>query len=98
MRREILNLSRMLEAQRVRNMAWWYQSDDYDEELRASEPVLQAYEAARREMSPELCELLDCFEEEMFLLKEAELEATYLQGMSDGLDFLEKDASYRRVS
>lgn len=98
MRKEIVDLSQKLENQRIRNMAWWQESDIYKEEKRESEPVLRAYRAARHTMSRETCELLDSVEEEMYLLKEAELQATYLQGISDCLDYLEKEEFYKRVS
>lgn len=100
MRKEIVELSQKLEANRIRNMAWWTHSDIYNEERSASEPVLRAYREARKSMSRETCELLDHVEEEMYLLKEAELQATYLQGISDCLDYLEreKEELYQRVS
>ena len=39
-----------------------------------------------KELSPELCAILDRIEEEWYLMKEAELQATYMQGISDGMD------------
>lgn len=100
MRKEIVELNQKLELEvhRIRNMAWWQQSEEYKEEKRISEPVLRAYREVRRTMSRETCELLDDVEEEMYLLKEAELQATYLQGISDCLDYLEKGQFYQRVS
>lgn len=101
MRKEIVDLSQKLEAQRIKNMAWWPQSELYKMERHASEPVFKAYRDARRAMGKEICELLDSVEEEMYLLKEAELQATYLQGISDCLDYLEKEdkeEAFKRVS
>ncbi len=100
MRKEIVELNQKmeLEAHRIRNMDWWPQSNIYKEEKRASEPIFRAYREVRRTMSRETCELLDDVEEEMYLLKEAELQATYLQGISDCLDYLEKEEVYQRVS
>lgn len=101
MRKEIADLSRKLEIQRIRNMAWWPQSEIYRRERKASEPVFRVFWEARQKMEPELCRLLDNVEEEMYLLKEAELQATYLQGFSDCLDYLEKKEKrnpFRRVS
>ena len=39
-----------------------------------------------KELSPELCAILDRIEEAWYLMKEAELQATYMQGISDGMD------------
>lgn len=90
MRKEIVDLSQKLEVHRIRNMAWWQESDIYKTEVKESEAVLSAYQAVRSTMSKQTCELLDHVEEEMYLLKEAELQATYLQGISDCLDYLER--------
>ena len=72
MRKEIVELEQLLEIQRLQNMAWWETSDQYQEELEA--------------LSPELCAILDRIEEAWYLMKEAELQATYMQGISDGMD------------
>ena len=37
MRKEIVELEQLLEIQRLQNMAWWETSDQYQEELEASE-------------------------------------------------------------
>ena len=78
MRKEIVELEQLLEIQRLQNMAWWETSDQYQEELEASEEVRGEYE--------ELCAILDRIEEAWYLMKEAELQATYMQGISDGMD------------
>ena len=72
MRKEIVELEQLLEIQRLQNMAWWETSDQYQEML--------------KELSPELCAILDRIEEAWYLMKEAELQATYMQGISDGMD------------
>ena len=79
MRKEIVELEQLLEIQRLQNMAWWETSDQYQEELEASEEVREEYEEMLKELSPELCAIL-------YLMKEAELQATYMQGISDGMD------------
>ena len=76
MRKEIVELEQLLEIQRLQNMAWWETSDQVREE----------YEEMLKELSPELCAILDRIEEEWYLMKEAELQATYMQGISDGMD------------
>lgn len=91
MRKDIAELSQKLESQRIQSMEWWKRSEIYEQELKASEPVLRAWQAARKQMSLDMCQLLDKVEEEMYLLKEAELQATYLQGISDCLDYLEQE-------
>ena len=83
MRKEIVELEQLLEIQRLQNMAWWETSDQYQEELEASEEV---HEEMLNELSPELCAILDRIEEAWYLMKEAELQATYMQGISDGMD------------
>jgi len=82
MRKEIVELEQLLEIQRLQNMAWWETSDQYQEELEASEEVREEYEEMLKELSPEL----DRIEEAWYLMKEAELQATYMQGISDGMD------------
>ena len=52
----------------------------------ASEEVREEYEEMLKELSPELCAILDRIEEAWYLMKEAELQATYMQGISDGMD------------
>ena len=42
--------------------------------------------AEKGKLSPEARMLLDRVEEEWYLLKESELQATYMQGISDGLE------------
>ena len=44
------------------------------------------YEILKGKLSPEARMVLDRVEEEWYLLKEAELQATYMQGISDGLE------------
>ena len=44
------------------------------------------YEEMLKELSPELCAILDRIEEAWYLMKETELQATYMQGISDGMD------------
>ena len=44
MRKEIVELEQLLEIQRLQNMAWWETSDQYQEELEASEEVREEYE------------------------------------------------------
>ena len=83
MRKEIVELEQLLEIQRLQNMAWWETSDQYQE---ASEEVREEYEEMLKELSPELCAILDRIEEAWYLMKEAELQATYMQGISDGMD------------
>ena len=46
----------------------------------------EEYEEMLKELSPELCAILDRIEEAWYLMKEAELQATYMQGISDGMD------------
>ena len=79
MRKEIVELEQLLEIQRLQNMAWWETSDQYQEER-------EEYEEMLKELSPELCAILDRIEEAWYLMKEAELQATYMQGISDGMD------------
>ena len=55
MRKEIVELEQLLEIQRLQNMAWWETSDQYQEELEASEEVREEYEEMLKELSPELC-------------------------------------------
>ena len=86
MRKEIVELEQLLEIQRLQNMAWWETSDQYQEELEASDEVREEYEEMLKELSPELCAILDRIEEAWYLMKEAELQATYMQGISDGMD------------
>ena len=86
MRKEIVELEQNFEEQRIRHMAWWETSARYREEKEASREVLDAYEVLRGRLSPEAQMLLDQVEEEWYLMKEAELQATYMQGISDGLD------------
>ena len=83
MRKEIVELEQLLEIQRLQNMAWWETSDQYQEE---PEEVREEYEEMLKELSPELCAILDRIEEAWYLMKEAELQATYMQGISDGMD------------
>ena len=47
---------------------------------------MEEYEEMLKELSPELCAILDRIEEAWYLMKEAELQATYMQGISDGMD------------
>ena len=61
-------------------------AEHYQEELEASEEVREEYEEMLKELSPELCAILDRIEEAWYLMKEAELQATYMQGISDGMD------------
>ena len=75
MRKEIVELEQLLEIQRLQNMAWWETSDQYQEELEASEEVREEYEEMLKELSPELCAILDRIEEAWYLMKEAELQA-----------------------
>lgn len=96
MKREIVESEQLLEAQRLQNMAWWETSDWYMEELDASREVREDYQEMLKELSPELCAILDRIEEEWYLMKEAELQATYMQGISDGMDMHEEQL--RRVS
>ena len=63
MRKEIVELEQLLEIQRLQNMAWWEISDQYQEELEASEEVREEYEEMLKELSPELCAILDRIEE-----------------------------------
>ena len=56
------------------------------EEKAASKEVMDDYELLKGKLSPEARMLLDRVEEEWYLLKEAELQATYMQGISDGLE------------
>ena len=86
MRKEIVELEQLLEIQRLQNMAWWETSYQYHEELEASEEVREEYEEMLKELSQELCAILDRIEEAWYLMKEAELQATYMQGISDGMD------------
>ena len=72
-------------------MAWWETSDQYQEELEASEEVREEYEEMLKELSPELCAILDRIEEAWYLMKEAELQATYMQGISDGMEHAERE-------
>ena len=76
MRKEIVEFEQHFEEQRIRSMAWWDNSARCREEKAASKEV----------MTPEARMLLDRVEEEWYLLKEAELQATYMQGISDGLE------------
>ena len=78
MRKEIVELEQLLEIQRLQNMAWWETSDQYQEDLEASEEVREEYEEMLKELSPELCAILDRIEEAWYLMKEAELQATYI--------------------
>lgn len=96
MKREIVESEQLLEAQRLQNMAWWETSDWYMEEFEASREVREDYQEMLKELSPELCAILDRIEEEWYLMKEAELQATYMQGISDGMDMHEEQL--RRVS
>ena len=59
----IVELEQLLEIQRLQNMAWWETSDQYQEELEASEEVREEYEEMLKELSPELCAILDRIEE-----------------------------------
>lgn len=86
MRKEIVEFEQHFEEQRLRSMAWWDNSARCREEKVASKDVMDAYEVLKRELTPEARMLLDQVEEEWYLLKEAELQATYMQGISDGLD------------
>ena len=86
MRKEIVELELYFEEQRIRHMAWWETSAKYREEKAASGEVMEAYEVLRGSLAPEVRMLLDQVEEEWYLMKEAELQATYMQGISDGLD------------
>ena len=72
MRKEIVEFEQHFEEQRIRSMAWWDNSDDY--------------ELLKGKLTPEARMLLDRVEEEWYLMKEAELQATYMQGISDGLE------------
>ena len=86
MRKEIVELEQFFEEQRIRHMAWWENSAKHREEREASREVMEAYEVLRGRLTPEARMLLEQVEEEWYLLKEAELQATYMQGISDGLD------------
>ncbi len=86
MRKEIVEFEQHFEEQRIRSMAWWDNSAKCREEKAASKEVMDAYETLKEELPLEARMLLDQVEEEWYLLKEAELQATYMQGISDGLD------------
>ncbi len=86
MRKEIVEFEQHFEEQRLRSMAWWDNSAKFREEKEASKEVMAAYEILKGKLTPEARMLLDQVEEEWYLLKEAELQATYMQGISDGLD------------
>lgn len=96
MKKEIVELEALLEVQRLKNMAWWETSDRYLEELQASEDVYEEYEAMRQALSPKMRAVLDRVEEAWYLMKEAELHATYMQGISDGMEM--KCEKFRKVS
>lgn len=66
--------------------AWWDNSARYREEKAASKEVMDDYELLKGKLTSEARMLLDRVEEEWYLLKEAELQATYMQGISDGLE------------
>ena len=86
MRKEIIGLEQTFEEQRIAHMAWWENSVRCIEELAASKAVMDAYKQLKETSTEEARMLLDQVEEEWYLLKEAELQATYMQGISDGLD------------
>ena len=86
MRKEIVELEQLLEICICRTWHECGTSDQYQEELEASEEVREEYEEMLKELSPELCAILDRIEEAWYLMKEAELQATYMQGISDGMD------------
>ena len=86
MRKEIVGLEQTFEKQRIAHMAWWENSARCREETEASREVIDAYEQLKKTLTEEARILLDQVEEEWYLLKEAELQATYMQGISDGLD------------
>lgn len=107
MRKEIVGLEQTFEEQRIAHMAWWEHSVRCREEKEASRAVMDAYEQLKETLTEEARMLLDQVEEEWYLLKEAELQATYMQGISDGLDMsrvkvlhrsAKGDAACRRVS
>lgn len=86
MRKEIVELEQLLEIQRLQNMAWWETSDQYQEELEASEEVREEYEEMLKELHRSCVRYWIGLEEAWYLMKEAELQATYMQGISDGMD------------
>ena len=86
MRKEIVEFEQHFEEQRIRSMAWWDNSAKCREEKAASKEVMDDYEILKGKLTPEARMLLDRVEEEWYLLKEAELQATYMQGISDGLE------------
>lgn len=86
MRKEIVEFEQHFEEQRIRSMAWWDNSARCREEKAAQKEVMDDYEILKGKLSPEARMLLDRVEEEWYLLKEAELQATYMQGISDGLE------------
>ena len=55
MRKEIVELEQLLEIQRLQNMAWWETSDQYQEELEASEEVREEY--AERAFTGVVCDI-----------------------------------------